>query len=225
MQFSPPGKQAQSEAIGTAGHFPEVVRRLLDPSGFSPMDVPGPADWLSFHPEAGQTAREFIRSHPDFPDEVRRTIYLQPLEEFPPDWPALSQLKTFTEAFFAMPVRILPAAHRLGKITKRVNFATGKQQLLTPDIRKQLKPRLPRDGYCLLGITLSDLYPDPAWNYVFGEASIKDRVGIYSFARYDPRFFGIDSPDRTQLILRRSCKVLAHEAGHMFGIAHCIYFR
>jgi len=26
-------------------------------------------------------------------------------------------------------------------------------------------------------------------------------------------------------LLRRSCKVLVHETGHMFGLAHCIYFR
>src|SRR5579859_1820336 len=189
------------------------------------MDVPSPADWLSFHPEPGQTSREFLRSHPNFPDEVRRTLYLQPLEEFRPDWPSLAQLKTFTEAFFSMPVQVLPVIHHLGKIASRVNLTTGKPQLLTSDIRKLLKLRLPRDAYCLLGVTLRDLYPVPEWNYVFGEASIKDRLGIYSFARYDPHFFGEDSPDCASLILRRSCKVLAHETSHMFGIAHCIYFR
>ena len=26
------------------------------------------------------------------------------------------------------------------------------------------------------------------------------------------------------LLLRRSCKVLAHETGHVFGLAHCTYF-
>jgi archaemetzincin len=25
-------------------------------------------------------------------------------------------------------------------------------------------------------------------------------------------------------LLRRSCKVLAHEVAHMFGIAHCVFF-
>ncbi len=88
-----------------------------------------------------------------------------------------------------------------------------------------LKRRLPSRAYCLLGITLRDLYPDPKWNFVFGEASFSDRVGVYSFARYDPRFSGEDVLDRARLMLRRSCKVLAHETGHMFGISHCIYFR
>ena len=57
-----------------------------------------------------------------------------------------------------------------------------------------------RHPVSLKGVTLRDLYPSPEWNYVFGEASIKDRVGIYSFARYDPHFFGEDSPDRVRLI-------------------------
>ena len=64
---------------------------------------------------------------------------------------------------------------------------------------------------------MRDLYPDPAWNFVFGQASLRERVAVYSFARYadrDPR-----------VVLRRSCKVLAHETSHMFGIEHCIYFR
>jgi archaemetzincin len=43
-------------------------------------------------------------------------------------------------------------------------------------------------------------------------------VGVYSFARY------VGGADAT-LVLRRSCKVVAHETSHMFGIEHCIYFR
>ena len=50
-------------------------------------------------------------------------------------------------------------------------------------------------------------------------------MGIYSFARYDPDFFDEARPkDYADLILRRSCKVLAHEIRHMFGLQHCIYY-
>ena len=100
----------------------------------------------------------------------------------------------------------------------------GRVLVLTRDVLALLSQLLPPDAFCLLGITPRDLYPDPSWNFVFGEASLKDRVGVYSFARYDPRFFGEDASDRAALVLRRSCKVLAHETCHMFGIAHCIYF-
>jgi archaemetzincin len=72
---------------------------------------------------------------------------------------------------------------------------------------------------------MEDLYPDPSGNFVFGQASPRERVGVYSFARYDPAFSGEpQTRDYGALVLRRSCKVLAHEAAHIFGLAHCIYF-
>ena len=59
-----------------------------------------------------------------------------------------------------------------------------------------------------------DLYPQESWNYVFGQASLRDRVGVFSFARYDPAFFGGERAEGWQtLMLKRSCKVLAHEIG------------
>lgn len=58
---------------------------------------------------------------------------------------------------------------------------------------------------------MTDLYPDVSWNFVFGEASPRDRVGVYSFGRYDPRFFGQPpAAESHELMLRRGCKVLAH---------------
>src|SRR5204862_2614996 len=63
------------------------------------------------------------------------------------------------------------------------------------------------------------------WNFVFGQASVRERVGVYSFARYDPAFYGEARPPGYEtLLLRRSCKVLAHETSHMFGLAHCTFF-
>lgn len=31
---------------------------------------------------------------------------------------------------------------------------------------------------------MSDIYPRPSWNYVFGLASLSEYVGVFSFARY-----------------------------------------
>ncbi|MBZ5522541.1 MAG: archaemetzincin [Acidobacteriia bacterium] len=230
QQFTPPGRQERAEAIGSIQHLPQTVQRLLDPGAFAPMEKPFPQDWLSNHFEPGQTCREFLRSHPNFPDARRGTLYLLPLEEFGSGGPALPKLQSFAEAFFSMRVKLLsaPPMHNLRSITRRENPETGRPQLLTADLLKYLKLRLPGDAYCLLGITLHDLYPDPKWNFVFGEASLRERVGVYSFARYDPGFYGIEgtSPaERSHLILRRSFAVLAHETSHMFGLAHCIYFR
>jgi archaemetzincin len=89
-----------------------------------------------------------------------------------------------------------------------------------------LKKRRPLDAFCVLAITMEDLYPDPSWNFVFGQASPQDSVGVFSFARYDPVFYAEKRRKNFQaVLLRRSCKVLAHESVHMFSLAHCIYFQ
>lgn len=111
------------------------------------------------------------------------------------------------------------------KFTTRRNPYTGNPQILTGDILNFLKNRVPADAFCILAITMEDLYPEPSWNFVFGQASLRERVGVHSFARYDPAFYREPrTPGYETLLLRRSCKVLAHETGHMFGLAHCTYF-
>jgi len=135
-------------------------------------------------------------------------------------------LKEYTEVFFGMGTQILsPKAGGNPRFTTRINPFPRKRQILSTDVLSYLRSLLTRDAFCLLSITMEDLYPDPAWNFVFGQASLRDRVGVFSFARYDPTFFGErrEKEDR-EILLKRSCKVLVHETGHMFSLAHCIYF-
>ncbi len=229
MRYTAPTSAQRLAAIGTTAGLPEPLRRALEPrDDFPPMTKPGPNDWLANHPEAGQTFKQFVSSRPNRPDRRRSKIYLQPLGNLDEnEGPSLNQLRRFTAAFFMMEVVVLPPSDRTQhRITSRRNPYTGQIQLLTTDILSLLAARLPEDAFALLGITMSDLYPDPSWNFVFGQASPRDRVGVYSFARYDPRFYGEALPaDSRKLMLRRSCKVLAHEAGHMFGIDHCVWYR
>ena len=79
---------------------------------------------------------------------------------------------------------MLPAAP-VGGITTRIDSHTGERQLLTRDPLALLARRRPA-GACRAGVTMDDLYPDPAWNFVSGEASPRERAGVYSFARYLP---------------------------------------
>jgi archaemetzincin len=228
MRFTPPTPHERTTAIGPTGELPQSLRRALElGDAFEPIAVPGPNDWLADHPEPGQTFEQFVHARPNRPDEQRGKLYLLPLGAFVRGAsPSLESLQGFARAFFAMPVEVLPVMDLTDtRITKRKNPHTGNMQLLTGDILELLKRRLPNDAFALLGITMEDLYPDPAWNFVFGQASLRERVGVYSFARYDPRFFDERAAeDRQKLMLRRSCKVLAHESAHMFGIQHCIYF-
>ncbi len=229
MAFEMPSAQKRLEAIGPVDGLAPSLKKAFDPAGqFEPLPPPGPSDWLAGHPESGQSFQQFIQSRPNRPDARRHIIYLQPLGDFPPGKaPPEDRLREYAAAWFAMEVRVLP---RLGlndaSLTSRRNPTTQNRQLLTGDILALLKKKIPDDAFCLLGITMEDLYPDPSWNFVFGQASLRERVGVYSFARYDPAFYGQPrGQDYEKTLLRRSCKVLAHETAHMVGLQHCIYFR
>ena len=44
------------------------------------------------------------------------------------------------------------------------------------------RTKLPKDAACYMGITCADIYPGPGWNFVFGEASLRERIGVQSLA-------------------------------------------
>lgn len=226
--FERPGEFEQRRALGNLFEIPETIRPLFVPDGdFADIRPPGPNDWLGQHTERGQTFEDFRDVGLLSPDPARRVIYFQPIGDFAEETsPAFDDLKRYAAAFFQMEVRILPTydPHDL-EFSPRRNPRSGQRQLLTTEVMDFLRSRLPRDACCVLGVTMVDLYPSATWNYVFGQASITDRVGIYSLARYDPAFWGDERGAQYQdTILRRSCKVLAHETAHMFGLHHCIYF-
>jgi archaemetzincin len=111
-------------------------------------------------------------------------------------------------------------------LTTRLNPHTRNRQILTTDILQLLKNAIPENAFVVLAVTMEDPYPDPRWNFVFGQASLRHRVSAFSFARYDPAFYGEPRGHLSQkMLLRRSIKVLAHETAHMFSLAHCIYFK
>ena len=206
------------DALGDIDTLPASIRPLFDSGPFTDKRPPQPADWLAVRNESGQPFDAFVDSRPNCPDERRQTIYLQPLGTFEAEAaPSLETLQSVAEAFFQMPVAVRDALAIAGMgLTERDHPRSGDRQLLTTDLLALLMDHLPDDAFCQVGISMIDLYPEPSWNFVFGQASLRNRVGVYSFARYaapDPR-----------TTLARSVKVMAHETMHMFGIKHCPYF-
>jgi archaemetzincin len=194
---------------------------------FHPLPEPQAGDWLSMHEEPGQTLKQFLRSDRNNPSGKQNKIYLQPIEKFDKrNGPSLEMLKEFTKKYFSMPVVVLSTAEvDTNEYTSRINPLSGNKQYYAPDILEYLDIILPADAFCILAITMTDLYPDPSWNFVFGLASIKERVGVFSFARYFPAFYGDSTAGKNETnFLLRCCKILGHETGHMFGMLHCISY-
>jgi len=191
--FEPPSASDRTEALGSLEDEPIVLQKLLTPdSDFAPISTPKPGDWLAMHKEPGQPFNAYPNSGFNRPNSVRNVIYILPLGKFSAEVsPPIEALRAYAEAYFELGVKVLPAAALDEKLFKpRTNDHTQKRQLHTISILNHLKTLLPPDAFCLLGVTMEDLYPAKSWNYVFGQASLSERVGIYSFARYDPTFFG-----------------------------------
>jgi archaemetzincin len=225
--FRVPSSSEQAQAVGSLEGLPLVQQRAFAiTNDFATIRKPAPNDWLGAHFEVSQTYDDFRRAKRNVPASTAATIYVLPLGEFKGDSPRLEDLREYAEVYFGLPVKMLPSIALVDEksITRRERTG-GLIQYLTTDILSQLKRRLPKDAYCLVGVTMEDLYPNESWNFVFGQATLADRVGVFSFKRYTPEFNKDPANDDTRrLLLRRSLQVLAHETGHMFGIRHCTFF-
>jgi archaemetzincin len=203
--------------------LPAKIKRLLPLH--EELPEPGPSDWLANHPEPGQTFREYVRSRPVKPDRRRRVIYVQPLGEFTDTQRKIIELTAkYMEIYFDLPVSVredisldvIPAEAR------RTHPSWGDKQILTTYVlEKVLYPKLPDDAVAYIAFTTSDLWPGPGWNFLFGQASFRHRVGVWSIYRKgDPH----ESDDAFRLCLRRTIKTATHETGHMFSMMHCTAF-
>ncbi len=228
VYFKKQRRATPAEALGRIDHLPDKMRRAFTATGqFAPVPKPKKGDWLAEHPEPGQTFDAYVKAKYNRPNKARQTLVIVPIGAFPPgDSPPLVALKEYTEAFFQLPVVLRPPVDPKNHGFKtRINRGSRKKQILVGDLMALLRKRLRPTTYAAAAVTMTDIYPSEDWNFVFGQASLRNRVGAYSFARYDPAFYGNKrGAGFPVLLLRRAVRVLNHETGHMFGLWHCIYY-
>lgn len=226
--FVPPSASERSAAIGPLADFDMRATRAFEiTQAFAPLARPEPGEWLAEHHESGQTHRRYVKSRPNLPKGKRRVIYLLPLGKHRhPASPKLATLSRYARAYFGLPARVLEPVVEF-RASVRVHRRSKRQQLSADDILHWLPSRLPDDAYCLLAITERDLFSGPRSDFLFGKASYRERVGVFSLARYRPSFHGVkvDPATERRIVLRRSLTPMTHEIGHMFGMHHCVYFR
>jgi archaemetzincin len=230
---------AAGAAIADAGKVPGTFHRpqvdvARDPPAwyadtlYHKMDPPRPGDWKAAHPEPVQSFRQYVASRPNRPTPARHTLVLAPLGTFSPEAAKRTEpLREYLETYYTLPVSAAPPAPLKGVTSRQRRWGDRRvTQYLTGDILgKVLPPRVDRGTFSLLAVTMEDLYPEDSWNYVFGQASLADRVGVYSLVRFYPEFWGEPAgPEAERRGLKRSLATLVHETGHMFGVHHCQTF-
>lgn len=99
----------------------------------------------------------------------------------------LELLREFCAAYFSeMQVKLAPSLDlsQIPRLTSRIHKATNRRQFLVDDIINFLSAKKLRKAYCVLGVTIVDLYPGPEWNFVLGQACMDKGSGVFSFGRY-----------------------------------------
>ena len=194
---------------------------LLEPLHTRPA-APREGEWLARFHEPGQSFRQYLRDNPTLPAGRRRVLYVLPLGEFSKEQEKIVRLTgEFMGVFFHLKTTLLEAVslEAIPANARRTHPSWGMKQIHAGYVLGTLlPPRLPADGAALICITSSDLYPEESWNFVFGQASLEARVGVWSLYRFgDPAA----SREAFNLCLLRMLKVSTHETGHMFTLHHC----
>ena len=177
-------------------------------------------DWLMEHKESGQNFDAYCSSSPIRSTQECPYLYIVGMGE--PSEQKLKILLTVQKglsAFYQIPVRILADLphHSMPQGHIRENGQWDAKWI----IDKILPKHFPDSAMALIAFTEQDLYPGNDWNYVFGLASLKNRVGVWSYARFECECAGEIAE---KMCYMRTLHVAIHETGHMFVIKHCIGF-
>jgi archaemetzincin len=209
-----------ADSVPGENTYPEVEDRLRPLAG--PLPPPRPGEWLAEHREEGQTFREYLAGGPVRRSAELSTICLCVVGEFDgPQQSVVDRTAEYLRLFFDAPVvtlRRVPTADIPGH-AKRKHPDWGDRQLLsTYLLHEVLEPDRPADALAYLALTARDLWAGNGWNFVFGQANLRRRVGVWSLHRN-----GYPGPtaEAFRLCLRRTVMTAAHETGHVLTMKHC----
>jgi len=197
------------------------------------IQEPKYGEWLERNKERGQTFTEYWNKDgnikPIQPTEKRKKIYFQLYGHFnETQLRLMDSVQRFLSIFYELPIQRLEQksldSTQLDTTNWRVQQRTG-FQVKTGFILDSLEKNLPSDGVLLVGFTTNDLYPSQKWSFVFGQARLHDRVGVWSMVRFGDADLISQDTDAFNLALQRTCKTAVHEIGHIFSLQHCIFYR
>ena len=152
------------------------------------LPEPKPGDWRFEHQEKKQSVSDFKTQFHQIHQPGLKTIYVQPIGEFDSlEMNHIEETSEYIKVFFGINTSLLETIDDsiIPKSARRIRY--DHEQLQSRYILHEiLKPNLPDDGVALFSITKKDLYPIKGWNFIFGQASPTQQVGIAFIHRLNP---------------------------------------
>ncbi len=197
---------------------PRALPPPVPEAGHARQAPPQAGEWLAVVKEKGQTFEAYVAEAANRVCPHRNVFYIQPIRSAPgrldlgvhgqQQYPRiLALMRDYAEIFFGVPARLLEPIPMFEE-----TLEPDRDQYNADGLLDRLAQRVPADAVAYIAITKEDLYSGNL-NYVFGLGSLAARTGVYSLRRYQHQ--------EVALFLRRSLKLLAHEAGHIYSIEHC----
>jgi archaemetzincin len=187
-----------------------------DDPDFPRKPSPKPGDWLHRFKEQGQTVEEYKAECVVRKREGRETIVLQPMGGLlDTHRDILESVREYVGLYWSCPAEVAEAIPM-----PEETYDKKRRQYDADRILVDLRNRVPGKALAYFGFCREDLYSE-GLNYVFGVASLRQRVGVYSLARYGEK----DAKEGGEpVFLVRTLKVASHELAHMYGLEHCVRY-
>ncbi|MCD0471714.1 archaemetzincin [Flavobacterium sp. JAS] len=186
------------------------------------LSTPVDGEWLFSHKENGQSFEQYKDSKHIIPTKDSNIIYIRPIGNFNVlQKKQIELMNEYLEIFFQLKTKTLePISNDIVPSSARRIGNEGNEQFLAGYLLDSiLKKEKPLNVIALMGLSEIDLFPKPEWNYVFGLASYREKVGVSSIYRFQDEEL---TSENFNLCLSRLLKTSSHEIGHMFGLHHCI---
>jgi archaemetzincin len=143
--------------------------------------------------------------------EPHRDLTLVPIGPVPPD--LLERLAAFLEGTLGLSCGV-----SLEAVDPAPAYDRQRGQVDTRRLLATLEERADALGSRVLGVADVDLYA-AIFTFVFGEAKLRGRAGLFSLHRLRPALYGL--PEDPELLEGRARREALHETGHLLGLVHC----